>query len=59
MTCCQGERLLVYGNVGYVRVVSCELVNGLIQVIRTQYFCLDLIPICMSGGVHLAMYYYC
>ena len=52
-----GERLLVYDNVGYVRIVSCELVNRLIEVCRTQYSCLDPIPICMSGGVHVAMYY--
>ena len=47
----------MYDNVGYVRIVSCELVNRLIQVCRTQYSLLDLIPICMSGGVHVAMYY--
>ena len=42
---------LVYGNVGHVRIVSCELVIGLIQVFGTQYFCLDLIPRCMSASV--------
>ena len=49
--------MLVYDNVGYVRIVSCELVNMLIQVCRTQYSLLDLIPMCMSGGVHVAKYY--
>ena len=47
----------MYDNVGYVRIVSCELVNRLIQVCKTQYSLLDLIPICMSGGVDVAMYY--
>ena len=49
--------MLLYDNVGYVRIVSCELVSKLIQVCRTQYSLLDPIPICMSGGVHVAMYY--
>ena len=49
--------MLVYDNVGYVRIVCCESVNRLIQVCRTQYSCLDPIPMCMSGGVHVAMYY--
>ena len=47
----------MYDNVGYVRIVSCKLVNRLIPVCRTQYSLLNLIPICMSGGVHVAMYY--
>ena len=49
--------MLVYNNVVYVRIVSCELCNRLIPVCRTQNSLLDLIPICMSGGVHVAMYY--
>ena len=48
ITCwCQGERLLVYDNVGYVRIVSCELVKRLRQAFRTQYTCLDLILPCI------------
>ena len=49
---------MVYGNVGHVRIVSCELVMRLIQVFGTLYSCLDLIPMCMSAGVQLAMHYY-